>query len=154
MPATDDNRYDRRRGPRDRRLRVGDRERDAVAEILRRQHVEGRLDSDEFEERLERCLAAKTYAELDQLVADFPGPEEKQDRVGWAWGWRPLPFALLPLALIAAIAFAGGHLAWVAFPLFFFFVVRPFLWRSWGRGYGRGAWACGPRYTTRTGTRA
>ena len=49
--------YDRH-GPRDRRLRVGDAEREAVADILRAQYVAGRLDSGEFEGRLERCLAA------------------------------------------------------------------------------------------------
>ena len=42
---------------------------------------------------------------------------------------------ILPLALIAAIAFSGGHLVWLAFPLFFF-VVRPLLWPSRRRGYG------------------
>ena len=50
MAATNSTRYDRRRGPRDRRLRVGDTEREAVAEILRQAHVAGRLDSTEFEE--------------------------------------------------------------------------------------------------------
>ena len=89
MPATNDNRYDRRRGPRDRRLRVSDSEREAVGEILRQQHVDGRLDPDEFQERLGRCLAAKTYAELDELVADFPSPEAEQGRAARAWGWRP-----------------------------------------------------------------
>jgi hypothetical protein len=148
MPARDDNRYDWPSGPRDRRLRVSDSEREAVGEILRQQHVDGRLDADEFQERLERCLAAKTYAELDELVADFPRPEPEQDRAEQAWGWRPWPFALLPLALIAAIAFSGGHFVWLAFPVFFF-VVRPLLWPSRGRGF----WACGPRYTTRGGTR-
>ena len=151
MPATNDNRYDRRGGPRDRRLRVGDSEREAVGEILRQQHLDGRLDSDEFQERLERCLAAKTYAELDELVADFPGAEAEQGRGGRAWQRPPWPLALLPLALIAAIALSGGHLVWLAFPLFFFFVVRPLLWRSSG-GYRRGFGACGPRYTTRTRT--
>ena len=47
-------------------------------------------------------------------------------------------FALLPLALIAAIALSGSHLVWLALPLFFFFVVRPLLWRSRGHGCGRG----------------
>ena len=154
MPAGNRNRYDRRTGPRDRTLRVGDSERDAVGEILRQQHVDGRLDSDEFQERLQRCLAARTYAELDELVADLPGLEAEQGRARPAWGRRPWPFALLPLALIAAIAFSGGHLIWLAFPLFFLFVVQPLLWRSWGGGYRRSVSACGPRYTTRTGTRA
>jgi hypothetical protein len=138
MAATNDNRYDRRSGPRDRRLRVGDDEREAVAEILRREHVNGRLDTEEFQQRLERCLAAKTYAELDELVADFPGQEPEPRRVARPWGWRPWPFALVPLALIAAIVLSHGHVLWLVFPLFFFFVVRPLVWRSWGRGFRRG----------------
>ena len=48
---------------------------------------------------------------------------------------------LLLLAVIAAIASTGGHLVWLAFPLFFLFVVRPFVWHS----PHRGGWACGPR---------
>lgn len=138
MPGTDDTRYSRRRGPRDRQLRVGDSERETVGEILRQQHVDGRLDADEFQERLERCLTAKTYAELDELVADFPSPEAERERVGRASAWRPWPFAFLPLALIATIVVSSGHLLWLAFPLFFFFVLRPLLWRSWGGGYRRG----------------
>ena len=52
--------YSRRSGPRDRQLRVGNAEREAVVEILRREHLAGRLDNDEFDARLARCLAAKT----------------------------------------------------------------------------------------------
>ncbi len=78
MPKANEIRYDRRSGPRDRMLRVGDREREAVGDILRREHVDGRLNSDEFQQRLERCLTAKTYADLDQLVADFPSEEVEQ----------------------------------------------------------------------------
>jgi hypothetical protein len=138
MPGTNDTRYSRHRGPRDRQLRVGDSERETVGEILRQQHLDGRLDADEFQERLERCLTAKTYAELDELVADLPSTEAERERVGRASGWRPWPFAFLPLALIAAIVVSGGHLIWLAFPLFFFFVLRPLFWRSWGGGYRRG----------------
>jgi Domain of unknown function (DUF1707) len=149
VSAPDDNRYDLRRGPRDRTLRVGDKERDAVSDILRQRHVEGRLDADEFHARLDRCLAAKTYAELDELIADLPGEEAGRGRVGQSWTLRPWPFPvlLLPVALIAAIA-SGAHLAWLALPLLFFFVVRPLLWRTSG-GYGHAFWACGPRRTTR-----
>lgn len=150
VSATNDYRYDPARGPRDRTLRVGDKERDAVSEILKQRHLEGRLDSDEFQGRLERCLAAKTYAELDALIADFP-PEPGEFRRATqrsTWRPRPLPFLLLPLALVAAVA-TSGHLAWLAVPLFFFFVVRPLVWRTWSGGYARGSWACGPRRTTR-----
>lgn len=155
MPKANEIRYDRRSGPRDRMLRVGDREREAVSDILRQEHVDGRLNSDEFQERLERCLTAKTYADLDQLVADFPGREVEQGRTGRAWGRRPWPFPFVPLALIAAIVvFNGGHLIWLAVPLFFLLVVGPLRGRSAARGYGRAGWGCGQRYATRTRTRA
>lgn len=128
MSESSDNRYDRRDGPRDRSLRVGDKERDAVAEILRERHLEGRLDNDEFQARLERCLAAKTYANLDELIADFPSEERHQPRAGR--GWRPRP-VFLPFLLIALIVLSHGHLAWLAFPLVFFFIFRAGVWRAW-----------------------
>ena len=151
VSASSDYRYNAGDGPRDRTLRVGDKERNAVSEILRRRHLEGRLDTDEFQARLERCLAAKTYAELDELIADFPrdGAERRWETRSWTRRPWPLPFMLLPLVLIAAVVVGGGHLAWLAIPLFFFFVVRPLAWGPWGRGYGRGFGACGPRRTTR-----
>jgi hypothetical protein len=144
-----DIRYDRREGPRDRSLRVGDKERDGVSEILRQRHLEGRLEVGEFHDRLDRCLTAKTYAELDELIADFPGEEAPSSRGGEPSrrrGW-PLLFPILPLALIAGIAL-GGHVAWLAIPLVFFFVVRPLVWRAGGGWGGRGPWACGPRRST------
>jgi hypothetical protein len=149
MTATDDHRYDPGGSPRDRSLRVGDKERDAAGEILRQAHVEGRLDNEEFQTRLERCLTAKTYADLDELIADLPR-ERAAAPAGHSAGWRPwpVPFLLLPIAVIAAIA-VGGHAAWLAVPLVFFFVVRPLAWRAWGGGPARGYWACGPRRTTR-----
>jgi Domain of unknown function (DUF1707) len=107
------------------------------------------LDSGEFHERLERCLEAKTYAELDELVADIPGAEAERDRSRRAWPSRPWPLVLLPLAVIAAIAATGGHLVWLALPLVFLFVVRPFVWRS----SSRGRWACGPALTGGTRSR-
>src|SRR5262245_17107189 len=148
VSASNDYRYSARGGPRDRSLRVGDRERDAVGEILRERHLEGRLDSDEFQARLERSLAAKTYAQLDELIADFPTvePERRWDREPSTWRPWPLPFLILPLALIVAVVVGGGHLAWLAVPLFFFFVVRPLAWRH---RFARGSWECGPRRTTR-----
>jgi hypothetical protein len=133
MPADRKSTYDGREGPRDRNLRVGDAEREAVGEILRREHVNGRLDVVEFQERLDRSLVAKRYADLDALVADLPGTESPRRRRrahGWApWPW---PLGLVPLAVIAIIA-SGGRVMWLAFPLFAFFVLRPLVWRSWGR---------------------
>lgn len=149
MPTPNDDHYDPGDGPRDRSLRVGDKERDAVSEILRQRHLEGRLDTDEFQTRLDRCLAAKTYAELDDLVADFPRDATGDRRTGHLSMWRPwpLPFLILPLVLVGAIA-VGAHLAWLAVPLLFFFVFRPMFWRARG-GYAGGSWECGPQRSTR-----
>jgi Domain of unknown function (DUF1707) len=149
VAGSNDTRYKRGDGPRDRSFRVGDTERESVSEILREAHLEGRLDSDEFQARLERCMTAKTYADLDELIADVPQGADERRRPRQLWFPRPWPLVfLLPLALIAAIA-VGGHFAWFAIPLFLFFVVRPLMWRAWGGGYGRGSWGCAPRRTTR-----
>ncbi len=51
-------------------LRASDDERERAAGVLRRATSEGRLDVDELEERLGRVYAARTGAELQQLVAD------------------------------------------------------------------------------------
>ena len=133
-----------RRSPADRALRAADRDREGVADVLREQHLAGRMDSDEFQERLGRCLAAKTYAELDELIVDFPG--EEQPRAATRPRRWPV-LALVPL-LIAVIALSDGRVFWPAVPLFFFIVVRPFMWRSAGRGSGWGLSECGTRYTT------
>src|SRR4051812_50224478 len=91
--AEADGRTDRNRGPRDRNLRAGDGDREALAAILREQHLEGRLDSDEFQERLDACMAAKTYADLDRLVTDLPGGEPAQARPAGRPPGRPRPRA-------------------------------------------------------------
>ncbi|HEY1365835.1 MAG TPA: DUF1707 domain-containing protein [Gaiellaceae bacterium] len=133
--------YDRHTGPRDRSLRVGDREREAAADVLRREHVNGRLDVVELQERLDRALTAKTYAELDSLVADLPTGDPPRRRRPSRWTPRPWPIAIVPFVVIAVIVASGGRALWLAFPLFALFVLRPLAWRSWGRGYrGHGRW--------------
>jgi Domain of unknown function (DUF1707) len=141
MSADPQKRYDRHSGPRDRRLRVGDAEREAVAEILRREHVNGRLDAIEFQERLDGSLTAKTYADLDALVADLPADNPPARRREFAWMPRPSALAFFPLLVIAAIVASGGRVLWLVFPLFAVFVLRPLVWRRWSRGYrGYGRW--------------
>lgn len=56
----------------DPKLRAGDRDRDAVAENLRIQHAEGRLDTDELQHRIGRCYDAKTLGALsDRQTSDL-----------------------------------------------------------------------------------
>ncbi|MFE1175944.1 DUF1707 domain-containing protein [Streptomyces sp. NPDC058773] len=52
--------------------RAGDADRESVIERLRVAAGEGRIELAELEERLDRAYSAKTYAELDVLVADLP----------------------------------------------------------------------------------
>ena len=52
-------------------IRVGHRERDAVAAVLQEAAADGRLSMAELDERVGAALQAKTYADLDPLVADL-----------------------------------------------------------------------------------
>ncbi|MGI5211995.1 DUF1707 SHOCT-like domain-containing protein [Plantactinospora sp. CA-290183] len=53
-------------------MRAGDSDRAVVAERLRLALEEGRLDLHEYDERLQRTYAAKTYGDLDGLLDDLP----------------------------------------------------------------------------------
>jgi hypothetical protein len=59
----------------ERSLRASDADREQVAERLRHAAAEGRLNADELEGRLQALFSARTYGELDALLADLPaGP--------------------------------------------------------------------------------
>jgi hypothetical protein len=64
--------------------RVGDAEREAVAEQLREHYAAGRLTIDEFRSRLDGAYSAATAADLRRVTADLPtaGPSP----AGPAWG--------------------------------------------------------------------
>ena len=123
-------------------LRASDADRERVAEALRRHHVDGRLDTDELQERLGRCYAARTAAELAPLLADLPADHRaRAPRRSASWFPAP-PFLLLAVVLTLATvgAVAHGHpgpLPFVAFFLLLRFVV-------WG-GPRRHRTAWGPR---------
>lgn len=55
-------------------MRVSHADRDRVVEILREAAGDGRVDAQELDERLERALTARTFAELEPLTRDLPGP--------------------------------------------------------------------------------
>ena len=52
--------------------RVGDAEREAVAEQLREHYAAGRLTIDEFRARLDAAYSATTAAGLSRVTADLP----------------------------------------------------------------------------------
>jgi hypothetical protein len=95
-------------------LRASDADRERVADELRRHHLDGRLDTDELQERLGACYAARTEGELDALLADLPGEARPRPprpaRRHAAWPASPLAAILLvALALATAGALAHGH---------------------------------------------
>ena len=102
------------------KMRAADSDRDRVAGILGTAFTEGRLTRDEYDDRLQTAFTARTYADLDQVVADLPAapstevepvPEEGQTNglaiASFACGLGQFVFG--PLATIPAIVF--GHMA-------------------------------------------
>lgn len=61
-------------------LRASDADRDRVAERLHKAATEGRILAHELEERLATALRARTYGELDSVVADIPGAAPARPR--------------------------------------------------------------------------
>ena len=55
-------------------LRASDADREAVAERLRVASVDGRIDSEELEQRLSQVYSARWVGELDRIVADVVPP--------------------------------------------------------------------------------
>jgi hypothetical protein len=78
-------------------LRASDAERDAVAERLRHAAGEGRLEPDELEQRLHAALRARTYGDLDRLLADLPVRGERRS-------WEPVPVARMALLVAVRVA--------------------------------------------------
>ena len=58
--------------PGDPRIRASDADRDRVTALLREHHAAGRLTAEEFNERIDAALNAKTLGELDELLTDLP----------------------------------------------------------------------------------
>lgn len=116
-------------------VRASDAERERAADSLRRHHADGRLSTDELEERTARAYAATTLGDLDGLFADLPRarvPEHERRHPAWT-----APLLIPILAVLAVIAVAtSAHGLWLAWPLMFFlffrFTRRGFGWRSRG----------------------
>jgi DUF1707 SHOCT-like domain len=58
--------------PGDPRIRASDADRDRTTALLREHHAAGRLTAEEFGERMDAALNAKTVGELDDLLSDLP----------------------------------------------------------------------------------
>jgi DUF1707 SHOCT-like domain len=115
-------------------LRASDAERERAAEALRRHHADGRLTTDELEERTERAYAATTLGDLDELFVDLPRVRAPEDdhRPRPRWGW---PFPIL-VALVVIAVVTSAHVLWLAWPLMFVFFFRFMRRDPWWRSRG------------------
>ncbi len=101
------------------RLRASDAERDAVVTELSEHLKDGRLQTDEFDERVGRAVSARTRGDLDGLLNDLPRPVPPPPP---APSRARLPFPLVAIAIfmtgmvllggISRAAAAGGHPVW------------------------------------------
>ena len=79
------------------RMRVSHADRDRMVEILRDAAADGRLDTDELEERVERALNARTFADLEPLTEGLPVAPPTPPAVP-----TPAPAVPSPASLVAA----------------------------------------------------
>jgi hypothetical protein len=106
-------------------LRASDADREATADRLRKHHIEGRLDQDEFQARLDTCFAAKTVGELGELTRDLPaGPARRgsgtRTSLGLLGSLRMIPIVPIILAIVALHLVVGVVSGlWILIPLFF-----------------------------------
>ncbi len=144
-------------------LRASDADREAVAERLRKATAEGRLLAEELEHRLERAFCARTYGDLDPLVADIPEvrdsrrPRDGLSRLVVAGAGMAVAaivvMVLLAVALVIVTGLFAGWALWLLAGWWFFARGR----RHRGRqnriaSHGRSAWSpprslvgCSPR---------
>jgi hypothetical protein len=133
-------------------LRASDSDREYIAERLRNAAAEGRILAEELEHRLEATFAARTYGELNAVVADLPREDPR--------GGRPrIPVRLRPATIVALVVLFPMVLAIAAAAI----VAVVALFTAWAvavslaalflgpraRVLRRGPWALGYRYARR-----
>ena len=123
-------------------LRVSHAERTEVADSLSKHYGDGRLDEEEFNERLDRAMKAKTQSDLDGLLDDMPNtgvPKEVEPQMFRTR--RPLLPRILLIIVIVLLASALWHAVTAPFwafgggvfiPWVVIGVVALLLWRSGG----------------------
>jgi hypothetical protein len=140
-------------------MRAGDGDRKAVADRLKAALDEGRIDLGEYDERLQRTYAAKTYGDLDGLLDDLPGttpvqqsqvqayqppappasegvqPERDQhgNRLAWLAPGLGIFLVCTLIYLVTSIGSGGFHYFWPVWTLF------PFIFGVLGQLSGGGS---------------
>jgi len=129
-----------------RRIRAGDEDRRRATDALSAHHADGRLEFEEFSERMEAASTARYLDELPPLFADLPGTAAPVVASGQppARSWhrsgppslvvlRPVLVVLSALAVIGAVV--SGHPPVLPFVLLFWWLLA-----HRGRRLHSGAW--------------
>jgi hypothetical protein len=96
-------------------MRAATADRERTVDVLKAGFAEGRLTQDEYDERMGRAYAARTYGELNALIADLPAgalPLPSGERGGAVGGYRAVAptntLAIAAMVLGAAEVFTFG----------------------------------------------
>ena len=112
-------------------IRASDADRERVVELLRQHTAEGRIDAEEFEERMAAAYAAKTMGALAELTTDLPvdlaeHAQRQRELARKAKPRKPLAkqlrqefsgIASLGVILTTIWVISGGGYFWPAWPL-------------------------------------
>jgi hypothetical protein len=85
------------------RLRASDDDRDRLVEQLQRHAVAGRLSMEEYAERVDRVLVARTHGDLAAVVDDLPAESTVDATLDHREGARQLIVALIVALLVLAV---------------------------------------------------
>lgn len=144
--------------PRRSALRASDADRDYVAERLRNAAAEGRILAEELEHRLEATFAARTYGELNAIIADLPREHRAEGPVRRIpVRLRPATVAVLVVLFPVALAIAAAAIVAVVALLTAWTVAVTLAAMFLGpraRLLRHGPWALGYRYARRGHRRA
>lgn len=109
-------------------LRASDADRSATARRLQVAVDEGRLTLTDYDERLQRAYAARTYGDLDRLTADLPAPAAPvpavragapvagRDAAEWR-GWAGMSIVLVVIWGLTSVAAGQPIFFWPMFPI-------------------------------------
>jgi Domain of unknown function (DUF1707) len=93
-------------------MRAGTADRERTVEILKAAFAEGRLDQDEYTERMEGAYASKTYGQLTALTADLPAgafqPAAVSGQVDGAGQAAPVVPDAVPVSRLAILSVILG----------------------------------------------
>ncbi len=117
---------------------ASDADRERVADRLRQAATEGRILAHELEERVAQALRARTYGELDLLVADLPrsgAPERQRSTTLSLARSHPVVAVILLVTVTLTIFITAAVLAFsgVGFLLVILALTR---FGPWSRGGG------------------